>query len=132
MKILESRPHRYDWGINLLTGGHAVRIKDDIVTNYIRPGMVVLDVGCGTGYLAVKAAQAGALVTGVDISEGILAVARERIKKNGLENEVVLHHAGVVEIGTLFDVNRFDLITSTLVISELYGEEREWALRELY
>ena len=132
MKILESRPHRYDCGINLLTGGQASRTKGDIVRNFVRPGMAVLDVGCGTGDLAVRAAQVGALVTGVDISEGMLAVARERIKQNGLENKVVLHHAGVVEIDTLFDENSFDLITSTLVISELYGEEREWAFRELY
>ena len=132
MKILESRPHRYDWGINLLTGGHASRIKDDIVANYIRPDMVVLDVGCGTGSLAIKAAKAGARLTGLDISESMLAVAREQIKKNRLENEVVLNHAGVVEIDALFEENSFDLITSTLVISELYGEEREWALRELY
>lgn len=132
MKILESRPHRYDWGINLVTAGHAGRVKDYIVANYVRPGMVVFDVGCGTGDLAVRAAQTGARVTGLDISEGMLAVARERIKKNRLDSEVVFHHAGVVEIDTLFDENSFDLITSTLVISELYGEEREWALRELY
>jgi len=132
MKLLESRPHRYDWGINLLTGGHAGRIRHEIVTRYVRPGMAVLDVGCGTGELAVKAARAGAHVTGLDISEGMLAVARERIKKSELQNEVLLHHAGVIEIDTLFDENSFALITATFVISELYGEEREWFLRELY
>ena len=132
MKILESRPHRYDWGINLLTAGHAGRVIDDIVVNFIRPGMFVLDVGCGTGDLAVKAAKADACVTGLDISEGMLAIARERIKKNRLEDIVDFHHAGVVEVDTLFAVNSFDCITSTLVISELYGEERNWALREFY
>jgi len=132
MKILESRPHRYDWGINLLTGGQADKIKENIVTNFVQPGMAILDVGCGTGDLAVRAAQAGAFVTGVDISEDMLAFARERVKKNGLESKVVLHHAGVVEIDALFDENSFDLITFTLVISELYAEERERTLRELY
>jgi ubiquinone/menaquinone biosynthesis C-methylase UbiE/NAD-dependent dihydropyrimidine dehydrogenase PreA subunit len=132
MKILENQPHRYDWGINLLTAGQAGRVIDDIVANYIRPGMLVLDVGCGTGDLAAKAAKADACVTGVDISEGMLAVARERIKKNRLENKVDFHHAGVVEIDTLFNESSFDFITSTLVISELYGEERHWALREFY
>jgi SAM-dependent methyltransferase len=61
----------------------------------------------------------------------MLAVARERIKKYGLENKVVLHQAGVVEIDRLFDEKSFDLITSTLVMSELYDEERQWALKEL-
>ncbi len=33
MKILESRPHRYDWGIDFLTKGQAGKIKEHIVTN---------------------------------------------------------------------------------------------------
>jgi len=131
MKILESRPQRYDWGIDFLTKGQAGKIKESIVTNFVRSGMAIFDVGCGTGDLAVRAARAGAFVTGVDISEGMLAVAQERVKKNGLENKVVLHHAGVVEIDSLFDEKSFDLITSTLVMSELYAEERKWALKEL-
>jgi len=132
MKMLESRPHRYDWGIDFLTRGQAGKIKEHIVTNFVRSGMAILDVGCGTGDLAVRAARAGAFVTGVDISEGMLAVAKERVKKNALENKVVLHHAGVVEIDSLFDEKSFDLITSTLVMSELYAEEREWAFKELF
>ncbi len=94
MKILESRPHRYDWGIDFLTKGQAGKIKELIVTNFVRSGMAVLDVGCGTGDLAVRAARAGAMVTGVDISQGMLAVAQQRVKKNGLGNRVVLHQAG--------------------------------------
>ena len=132
MKILESRPHRYDWGIDLLTRGQAGKIREDIVTSFVRSGMAVLDIGCGTGDLAVRAAHAGAFVTGVDISQGMLAVARARVKKNGLENRVVFHHAGVVEIDSLFDEKSFDLVTATLVMSELSAEERQWALRELF
>ena len=132
MKILESRPHRYDWGIDFLTKGQAGKVKEHIVANFVRPGMAVLDVGCGTGDLAVRAARAGAFVIGFDISEGMLTVAQERVKKNGLENKVVLHHAAVVEMDRLFDEKSFDLITCTLVMSELYAEERKWALRQLF
>jgi len=132
MKILESRPNRYDRGIRLLTCGHAERIKQEIVSAFIHPGMRILDIGCGTGDLAVKAARAGALVTGLDISEGMLAVARRRIKDCGLERQIELHHAGVAEMDALFDDNSFDLVTSTLVISELYAQERQWTLRQAY
>jgi ubiquinone/menaquinone biosynthesis C-methylase UbiE/NAD-dependent dihydropyrimidine dehydrogenase PreA subunit len=131
MRILEARPHRYDWGINFLTLGQAGKIKKHVVTDFVRTGMDILDVGCGTGDLAVRAAKAGAFVTGVDISEGMLDVARERVKKSGLEKRVVLHHAGVTEIDGLFGGKCFDLITSTFVMSELYAEEREWALKHL-
>jgi ubiquinone/menaquinone biosynthesis C-methylase UbiE len=42
----------------------------------IRPGEVVLDVGCGYGDLAIEAGAAGASVTGVDIAPGMVAAAR--------------------------------------------------------
>ena len=38
----------------------------------------VLDAGCGTGALTVAAAYKGAEITGIDIADGLLAVARER------------------------------------------------------
>jgi ubiquinone/menaquinone biosynthesis C-methylase UbiE len=44
----------------------------------VEPGMTVLDAVCGAGNAAIPAAQAGARVTGLDISPDMLAVARER------------------------------------------------------
>ena len=75
MKILESRPWRYDSGINVLSIGHGKKIKNEIVANWIKPGIKMLDVGCGTGELLAIAAKAGADITGIDISEGMLQVA---------------------------------------------------------
>ena len=46
-------------------------------------GRSVLDVGTGTGRAALLLAKAGAVVTGVDPSEQMLAVARERAKAEG-------------------------------------------------
>lgn len=131
MKILEKRPERYDVGINILSGGHSRRIKAQIVQNHVKPGMEILDVGCGTGSLALDAAKADARVAGVDISKGMLAVAQKRIADHGMEDRITLYHAGVVEIASLFDENRFDLIISTLVFSELYSEERALALHQI-
>ena len=44
----------------------------------VRPGMRVLDVGCGPGTLTAAAAERGAVVTGVDLADGMLAEARRR------------------------------------------------------
>jgi ubiquinone/menaquinone biosynthesis C-methylase UbiE len=41
-------------------------------------GLSVLDLGCGTGRLSVWLASAGAAVTGVDFSEGMLEAARRK------------------------------------------------------
>jgi|UniRef100_A0A8J4HC26 magnesium-protoporphyrin O-methyltransferase len=41
-------------------------------------GRRILDAGCGTGLLALAAAARGAEVVGVDLSPGLIALARER------------------------------------------------------
>ena len=48
-------------------------------------GSKALDVCCGTGDIALRLAQQGALVTGLDFSEPMLAVARQRAQRASLE-----------------------------------------------
>lgn len=55
-----------------------------IVRLNLQPGDKLLDVACGTGNLAIPAARAGAIVTGVDIAPNSLAVASERAQQEGL------------------------------------------------
>jgi SAM-dependent methyltransferase len=57
----------------------------------LAPGDAVLDIGCGPGILAVRAAEQvapGGAVTGVDISEGMLDVAREKAAEHGVGDAV--------------------------------------------
>ena len=49
----------------------------DEFLSHIRPGMRVLDLGCGAGWLTLAMAQRGADATGLDISAESLEVARE-------------------------------------------------------
>lgn len=50
----------------------------------LKPGSRVLDVACGTGNLSLPAAQAGAIVTGVDIAPNLLATARKHAIAEGV------------------------------------------------
>ena len=45
----------------------------------------VVDLGCGTGAVTNILAERGYQVTGVDISEDMLFVAREKARKSGLQ-----------------------------------------------
>ncbi|MBR1570586.1 MAG: bifunctional demethylmenaquinone methyltransferase/2-methoxy-6-polyprenyl-1,4-benzoquinol methylase UbiE [Bacteroidales bacterium] len=56
----------------------------------------VLDVACGTGDSTIsvaKAAAAGSLVTGADISEGMMALVMEKARKAGVEDRIRLQVA---------------------------------------
>ena len=52
----------------------------------VRPGMKVLDVGCGDGTTALPAARLGADVLGVDIAANLVEAARQRAVAEGLSN----------------------------------------------
>jgi demethylmenaquinone methyltransferase/2-methoxy-6-polyprenyl-1,4-benzoquinol methylase len=59
-----------------------------------RPGETVLEIGFGTGHCLVSLANAVGVtgrVTGLDISDGMLAIARERLREQGLSDRVDLH-----------------------------------------
>ena len=48
------------------------------------PPLKVLDVGCGTGFLAMRMAELGHTAVGVDLSEDMLAEARRKTEGTGL------------------------------------------------
>src|SRR4030095_4258930 len=52
----------------------------------IRPGMKVLDLGCGDGTTALPAAQRGADVLGVDIARNLVEAGNRRAAEAGLKN----------------------------------------------
>jgi ribosomal protein L11 methylase PrmA len=54
----------------------------------ILPGETVLDVGCGTGVVAVAAARAGGIAKGLDLTPVLLERARENASLAGVEVEL--------------------------------------------
>lgn len=132
MKILESSPQRYDAGINLLSLGHINKIHQDIVENYITAGDEVLEIGCGTGTMAILCAEKGASVVGFDISYQMLAIARRKASERNLTDKIQLREMAATEMDNNFGDGTFDKIVSTLVFSEFYPNEQKYVLREAY
>ncbi len=77
-------------------------------------GLSVLDVGCGTGRHAVELAKAGAQVTGVDFSNGMLEKARA---KPGAESVRFIHQDAAATLP--FEPRSFDRVISCLVVDHV-------------
>jgi 2-polyprenyl-6-hydroxyphenyl methylase/3-demethylubiquinone-9 3-methyltransferase len=71
-------------------------------------GKTVLDVGCGGGILAESMAQLGADVTGIDVGEAPLSVAKLHLKESGLRVEY--RHASAEEMARE-RLGAFDVVT---------------------
>ena len=84
-------------------------------------GLKVLDVGCGTGAWGASLAQLGANVSGVDMSEKMIAQAREK------HPEIQFYHGDAKDL-SLFEDNQFDLLTASYV---LHGTKQEMRTRML-
>jgi SAM-dependent methyltransferase len=79
-------------------------------------GKDVLEIGCGIGTDTINFARRGARVTGVDLSEKSLEVARQRVMVYGLESQVQFYSANAEELARFVPVKAYDLIYSFGVI----------------
>ncbi len=79
---------RMDPGMAFGTGTHeTTRLVIRLLEDYTRPGCRMLDVGTGTGILAICASRLGASVCrAYDIDPTAVRVARENIQDSGLSN----------------------------------------------
>jgi ubiquinone/menaquinone biosynthesis C-methylase UbiE len=128
MKILESAPSRYDRGIRILTLGKVDKAYDRM-TSGIKEGQRVLDIGCGTGALTLRAAAKGASVCGIDINPQMLEIAKERVSHANLSNLVEFCEMGVAELEGE-STESYDIVMSGLCFSELSDDEARFALKQ--
>ena len=127
MKILESAPHRYDTGIRILTLWQIDTVYDRLIS-HIKKGQTVLDIGCGTGALAVRAATKGAHVKGIDVNPHMLE--RAQMKADDLNlTTVTFLEGGVAELEGE-EPDTYDVVMSGLCFSELSEDELAYTLRE--
>ncbi len=66
-------------------------------------GSAILDIGCGTGRHSIELARRGYKVTGVDISAGMLAVAKQKALAAGVEIEFIESPAQDLAIDRQYD-----------------------------
>lgn len=123
---------RYDLINDLQSGGlHRLWKKRLLKLANGQPGERVLDLCCGTGDIALAFARRGLEVTGLDFSEPMLAVARERLKVQSRKSKP----RGLVEflrgdaMHTPFPDESFDIVTIGYGLRNL--QDWEAGLREM-
>jgi SAM-dependent methyltransferase len=75
-----------------------------------RPGLKVLDLGCGDGTTAIPSAKLGSEVLGVDIASNLVAAGNARAKKEGLSN-IRFQEGDATDLNELEDES-FDQVVS--------------------
>ncbi len=110
-KVYRRYAKRYDFYFGALfqPGRKAV-----IERMHCRPGERILEVGVGTG-LSLLLYPAGVQVTGIDISEEMLAHARARSARDGLEHVAALLRMDAEHMR--FRDDRFDKVVAMYVVS---------------
>ena len=118
----------YVWG-----NGGFVKIEelssvpyDDLVATLDpQPGERWLDVACGTGAIAFRAARAGARVTGVDLAPALVETARRRAEEEGLEVELEVGDAEALP----YEDGAFDVVSSSFGV--MFAPDQRRAAAEL-
>jgi 2-polyprenyl-3-methyl-5-hydroxy-6-metoxy-1,4-benzoquinol methylase len=95
--------HAPDYMQNVFVQNTLAEVEFLIETMGLTPGMRVLDVGCGTGRHSVELARRGYRMTGVDISDGMLAQARKAAGEAGVDVEWLQSDATAFSFAPEFD-----------------------------
>jgi demethylmenaquinone methyltransferase / 2-methoxy-6-polyprenyl-1,4-benzoquinol methylase len=128
-KMFNNISRRYDFLNHLLSMG-IDRVWRKSAIRLLKPlnPQLILDVATGTGDFAIQALTLDPLkVTGVDISEGMLAIGRKKVEKLKLSGKVELLEGDSEDLQ--FQDNTFDAVTVGFGVRNF--ENLEKGLREI-
>jgi demethylmenaquinone methyltransferase/2-methoxy-6-polyprenyl-1,4-benzoquinol methylase len=109
------------------------KVYDLVTWKYTKPYLPeettakVLDAAGGTGKWSVRIAREGPLVVLVDLSNGMLEVARQKINESGLSSRIEVHQGDITDLD--FDDETFDMVFCEHALC--FVENMKSALREL-
>jgi SAM-dependent methyltransferase len=94
-----------------------------MLSAHLKPGMTILELGCGTGYFTRELARSGADIVAIDVSPELLEIAKANCSAPNVRYEIQNAYALTYPDAT------FDSVVGSSVLHHLEIEE---ALREIY
>lgn len=91
MTVFNGFASEYDDWYEGRIGKFIDRIETDLAFGMLKinEGMKILDIGCGTGNFSIKLAERGCHVTGIDVSEEMLKIARKKAYEKKLDIDFI-------------------------------------------
>jgi type II protein arginine methyltransferase len=113
-----------EWHFGIVRDSRRNEAYDQAIRRAVGPATQVLDIGAGTGLLAMMAARAGAAtVSTCEMNEGVAAAAAAVLEANGYSDRVRLLAMPSAALDADRDLGgRADLLVSEIVSNDLIGE----------
>lgn len=121
-----------DWVTDCLLDTERTQAFGDAISKIVKPGMVVLDSGTGSGVMSLFAAKAGAKkVYALEIDAYVAKTADINIKNNKFDNIVEVVNEDIRTFnfpeGTVFDVVIMEMLTTGMI-----DEYQVWTVNHLF
>lgn len=128
MAIFNSIAAQYDDWYSQKKGAFVDRVETALAFGMLKlePGMKVLDVGCGNGNFSMKLAGMGCVVTGIDVSEEMLKVARGK----AAELDLSISYLQMDATELAFEDSAFDVVLAMATVE--FIEDTAQAVKEMF
>lgn len=120
--------NKYDAYFDTKKGRYVWQVETDLMKQLIdiESGMRVLEIGSGTGIYSIPFARQGCIVTGIDISDEMLEIARQKVIDQQLNLDFIHMDANALH----FSEHTFDRIYSMGVLD--FVDDLEHAFEQAY